>query len=120
MISPRGPLATRRMAAHWVVLTAGLADHARHRPGELSGGQRQRVAIARALAASPRVLLADEPTGQLDAETGRQIVRLLRSVIRSEGITALPATHGPTLMDMADSVLYLSDGEIVNEAISPG
>jgi putative ABC transport system ATP-binding protein len=90
----------------------GLADHARHRPGELSGGQQQRVAIARALATRPRVLLADEPTGQLDAETGKQIMRLLRSVVRSEGVTALLATHDPTLMDVADSVLNLSDGTI--------
>ena len=90
----------------------GLADHARHRPGELSGGQQQRVAIARALATRPRVLLADEPTGQLDAETGKQIMRLLRSVVRSEGVTALLATHDPTLMDVADTVLNLSDGTI--------
>ena len=90
----------------------GLADHARHRPGELSGGQQQRVAIARALASRPRLLLADEPTGQLDVETGKQIMRLLRSVVRSEGVTALVATHDPTLMDIADSVLQLTDGTI--------
>jgi putative ABC transport system ATP-binding protein len=70
------------------------------------------VAIARALATRPKVLLADEPTGQLDAETGKQIMRLLRSVVRSEGVTALLATHDPTLMDVADSVLNLSDGTI--------
>jgi putative ABC transport system ATP-binding protein len=91
----------------------GLADHSRHRPGELSGGQQQRVAIARALATRPRLLLADEPTGQLDADTGKQIMRLLRSVVRSEGVTALVATHDPTLIDMADSVLHLADGAIV-------
>jgi putative ABC transport system ATP-binding protein len=90
----------------------GLADHSRHRPGELSGGQQQRVAIARALATRPRLLLADEPTGHLDAETGKQIMRLLRSVVRSEGVTALLATHDPTLMDIADSVLHLADGTI--------
>ena len=90
----------------------GLAGHARHRPGELSGGQQQRVAIARALATRPRLLLADEPTGQLDAETGKQIMRLLRSVVRSEGVTALVATHDPTLIDLADSVLHLADGTI--------
>jgi putative ABC transport system ATP-binding protein len=90
----------------------GLDGHSRHRPGELSGGQQQRVAVARALAARPRLLLADEPTGQLDAETGKQIMRLLRSVVRSEGVTALVATHDPALVDIADSVLYLADGTV--------
>jgi putative ABC transport system ATP-binding protein len=90
----------------------GLADHARQRPGELSGGQQQRVAIARALAARPALLLADEPTGQLDTETGRQIMRLLRTVVRSEGVTALVATHDPVLIGLADSVLELEDGQI--------
>ena len=95
----------------------GLADHARQRPGELSGGQQQRVAIARALATRPALLLADEPTGQLDQETGKQIMRLLRAVVRSEGVTALVATHDPALLDIADSVLQLEDGKIVQ---SPG
>jgi putative ABC transport system ATP-binding protein len=90
----------------------GLADHAKQRPGELSGGQQQRVAIARALATRPSLLLADEPTGQLDRETGRQIMRLLRTVMESEGVTALVATHDPVLIDLADSVLLLSDGRI--------
>jgi putative ABC transport system ATP-binding protein len=90
----------------------GLADHARQRPGELSGGQQQRVAIARALATRPALLLADEPTGQLDQETGKQIMRLLRAVVRSEGVTALVATHDPALIDIADSVLHLADGKI--------
>jgi putative ABC transport system ATP-binding protein len=90
----------------------GLEGHSRHRPGEMSGGQQQRVAIARALATRPRLLLADEPTGQLDAETGKQIMRLIRSVVRSEGVTALLATHDPTLIEIADSVLHLADGTI--------
>ena len=90
----------------------GLSDHARQRPGELSGGQQQRVAIARALAGSPQVLLADEPTGQLDSETGKQIMRLLRTVVQSEGVTALVATHDPNLIGIADSVLDLEDGKI--------
>jgi putative ABC transport system ATP-binding protein len=90
----------------------GLSDHSRQRPGELSGGQQQRVAIARALATRPALLLADEPTGQLDRETGRQIMRLLRAVVRSEGVTALVATHDPVLIDLADSVLHLTDGKI--------
>ncbi|GAA4017425.1 ABC transporter ATP-binding protein [Streptomyces plumbiresistens] len=91
----------------------GLADHAQQRPGELSGGQQQRVAIARALANSPSLLVADEPTGQLDAETGHAVMELLRAVVRSEQVTALVATHDANLLDLADRVLELSDGEIV-------
>ena len=90
----------------------GLGEHAKQRPGELSGGQQQRVAIARALAGRPQVLLADEPTGQLDSETAKQIMRLLRAVVQSEGVTALVATHDPGLIDIADSVLVLEDGTI--------
>ena len=90
----------------------GLSPHARQRPGELSGGQQQRVAIARALAGRPDLLLADEPTGQLDSETAKQIMRLLRVVVQSEQVTALVATHDPNLIDLADRVLHLEDGEI--------
>ncbi|QNP65731.1 ABC transporter ATP-binding protein [Streptomyces genisteinicus] len=91
----------------------GLADHAAQRPGELSGGQQQRVAIARALANRPALLIADEPTGQLDAETGLAVMELLRAVVRSEGVTALVATHDAQLLQLADRVLELRDGEIV-------
>ncbi|MCX5340182.1 ABC transporter ATP-binding protein [Streptomyces sp. R-74717] len=91
----------------------GLADHAAQRPGELSGGQQQRVAIARALANRPALLIADEPTGQLDAETGLAVMELLRAVVRSEGVTALVATHDAQLLGLADRVLELSDGHIV-------
>lgn len=90
----------------------GLADHAAQRPGELSGGQQQRVAIARALANRPALLIADEPTGQLDAETGHAVMELLRAVVRSESATALVATHDANLLDLADRVLELRDGEI--------
>ncbi|MEU8353996.1 ABC transporter ATP-binding protein [Streptomyces sp. NPDC048845] len=90
----------------------GLTDHAAQRPGELSGGQCQRVAIARALANRPVLLIADEPTGQLDAETGLAMMELLRAVVRSEGVTALVATHDTQLLDLADRVLELSDGTI--------
>ncbi|MEU9578082.1 ABC transporter ATP-binding protein [Streptomyces chilikensis] len=91
----------------------GLAGHAAQRPAELSGGQQQRVATARALANSPALLIADEPTGQLDAETGHSVMELLRAVVRSEGVTALVATHDNTLLDLADRVLELADGEVV-------
>ncbi|MEU8674905.1 ABC transporter ATP-binding protein [Streptomyces sp. NPDC048560] len=94
----------------------GLGDHARQRPGELSGGQQQRVAIARALANRPALLIADEPTGQLDAETGLAVMELLRAVVRSEGVTALVATHDAQLLGLADRVLELSDGHIVEHA----
>ncbi|MGW0814575.1 ABC transporter ATP-binding protein [Streptomyces viridiviolaceus] len=93
----------------------GLAEHAAQRPGELSGGQQQRVAIARALANNPALLVADEPTGQLDAETGHAVMELLRAVVRSEQVTALVATHDATLLDLADRVLELRDGEIVEQ-----
>jgi putative ABC transport system ATP-binding protein len=92
----------------------GLEEYAGKRPGELSGGQQQRVAVARALAGRPELLIADEPTGQLDSETGRQIIRLLRTVIQSEGITALVASHDTELMDLADDVLRLEDGRLVS------
>jgi putative ABC transport system ATP-binding protein len=93
----------------------GLGDHVDQRPGELSGGQQQRVAIARALANQPALIIADEPTGQLDSDTGRAIMQLLRAVVRSEGVTALVATHDPALMELADRVLDLRDGRIVEE-----
>jgi putative ABC transport system ATP-binding protein len=94
----------------------GLGGRANHRPHELSGGEQQRVAIARALANRPDVLLADEPTGQLDSHTGRSIMSLLRAVVRSEGVTALIATHDPMLIDLADRVVELRDGRIVDGA----
>jgi putative ABC transport system ATP-binding protein len=94
----------------------GLGEHTKQRPGELSGGQQQRVAIARALAGSPQVLLADEPTGQLDSETAKQIMRLLHAVVESEGVTILVATHDPNLIGIADTVLELEDGKIKGSA----
>jgi putative ABC transport system ATP-binding protein len=90
----------------------GLDDHAEQRPNELSGGEQQRVAIARALAGSPQLLIADEPTGQLDSETGLQVMRLLQTVVRAEGITALVATHDAGIVDLADRVLTLEDGKM--------
>ena len=94
----------------------GLADHARQRPSELSGGQQQRVAIARALANSPRVLIADEPTGHLDADTSAAILALLHSIVRSEGMTAIISTHDASVQALADQTLRLADGELVGTA----
>ncbi|WP_067510422.1 ABC transporter ATP-binding protein [Actinoplanes sp. TFC3] len=90
----------------------GLGAQANQRPYEMSGGQQQRVAVARALANDPPLLIADEPTGQLDSETGRAIMDLLRALVDARGMTALVATHDPSLMDRADRVLTLRDGRL--------
>ncbi|GAA0579947.1 ABC transporter ATP-binding protein [Paractinoplanes ferrugineus] len=104
--------AERERRVDLLLQLVGLAEHARQRPGELSGGQQQRVAIARALAASPRLLIADEPTGQLDAETGLSVMALLRGVVESEGVTALVSTHDPVMMALADRVIHIADGQL--------
>ena len=108
------PSANRDQRVAMMLEIVGLSEHAVHRPDELSGGQQQRIAIARALAGSPQLLIADEPTSQLDLETGRQIMRLLLTVVRSEGITALVATHDEALMDLADEIIRLDDGQIAS------
>ncbi len=106
------PAKQREERARTLLALVGLAEHAAQRPGELSGGQQQRVAVARALANEPALIIADEPTGQLDSETGRSIMQLLRAVVRSEGVTALVATHDPALIELADDVVELRDGRI--------
>ncbi|WP_033341343.1 ABC transporter ATP-binding protein [Catenuloplanes japonicus] len=108
----RTPAAEREKRVQLLLELVGLADHARQRPGEMSGGQQQRVAIARALAASPRLLIADEPTGQLDAETGLAVMALLRGIVESEGVTALVSTHDPVMMALADRVINIHDGQV--------
>jgi putative ABC transport system ATP-binding protein len=90
----------------------GLSRWMDHRPDEMSGGQQQRVAIARALVTRPDLILADEPTGELDTTTGRQIFALLRQVVEVEGITVLTATHDPLIDEYADLVHELQDGRI--------
>src|SRR3954463_2878020 len=110
----RTPVAEREQRVALLLELVGLGDHARQRPGELSGGQQQRVAIARALANRPALLIADEPTGQLDADTGLAVMELIRAVVRSEGVTALVATHDSQLLAPADRVLELRDGCIVS------
>jgi len=105
--------AARRERVAYLLDLVGLSGHADQRPAELSGGQQQRVAIARALANSPRLLIADEPTGQLDAETGASVMALLRDVVRSEGMTAIISTHDLTLQALADETLHLQDGVVV-------
>jgi putative ABC transport system ATP-binding protein len=107
------PIAREERVAHLLDLV-GLSGSANQRPGELSGGQQQRVAIARALANSPRLLIADEPTGQLDAETGAAVMELLRSVVRAEGMTAIISTHDPALQAMADQTVRIADGVVLD------
>jgi putative ABC transport system ATP-binding protein len=95
-----------------VLTQLGMAHRLKHRPSQLSGGERQRVAIARALMNSPRVLFADEPTGNLDAETGRQIMGVLESLHRQQNQTIVMVTHDRTLARQADRVLVLKDGRL--------
>jgi putative ABC transport system ATP-binding protein len=93
----------------------GLADRASHRPSELSGGQQQRVAIARALVSRPKVVFADEPTGNLDSGTSREILALLRSSVDDLGQTTVMVTHDPAAAAIADRILFLADGRIVRD-----
>ena len=108
----RTPVAEREQRVKLLLDLVGLTAHGKQRPGELSGGQQQRVAIARALANTPRLLIADEPTGQLDRATGRSVMRLLRAIIAAEHVTALVATHDPAMVELADRVLTLRDGQL--------
>ncbi len=94
----------------------GLADHAAQRPGELSGGQQQRVGIARAIVARPRVLIADEPTGQLDSRTATTVMDLIGELVHTQGIAAVVSTHDPLLVQRADRVVELHDGRITSES----
>ena len=91
----------------------GLSGHVNQRPGELSGGQQQRVALARALASRPGLLLADEPTGQLDSETGLEIMTLIARLAKEEMMTTVVTTHDPVLLSLADRVVELVDGHLV-------
>jgi putative ABC transport system ATP-binding protein len=104
-----GPLASRVRTA---LEQVGLADRARHRPSELSGGQQQRVAVARALVSEPAVVLADEPTANLDSRTGQDVIELMRRLNRERGTTFVFSTHDPRIMAAADRVLELSDGRL--------
>jgi ABC-type lipoprotein export system ATPase subunit len=85
-----------------------------HRPYELSGGQQQRVAIARALANEPQLILADEPTGELDSGTAREILQLFLEIVKEENITILMASHDPLVDDYVDTILQLQDGQILS------
>ncbi len=93
----------------------GLADRVHHRPNELSGGERQRVAIARALANDPEILFADEPTGNLDSESGGTILELLKRLSTEDGKTVIIVTHDPDAAAIAERIIHLHDGRVVEE-----
>ena len=90
----------------------GLGDRLQHKPLELSGGQQQRVAIARAIANDPAIILADEPTGNLDLKTGKEIINLLRRLDKEKGVTIISATHDPKMVDVSDRIFWIRDGRV--------
>jgi len=115
-------LAGRRPDAAWVdhvVDVVGLTSRLDHRPAELSGGQQQRVAVARALATRPRIVLADEPTGNLDSRTSAEILGFMRQAAREMGQTIVMVTHDPVAAAYADRAVFLADGRIVDDIAAP-
>jgi putative ABC transport system ATP-binding protein len=116
-----------RLAGHkfdrtWVdsiIETVGLRERLSHRPSELSGGQQQRVAVARALASRPQIVLADEPTGNLDSRAGAEILSFMRSAVRELGQTIVMVTHDPVAASYADRAVFLADGRIVGDLADP-
>ncbi len=102
-----------------VIDTVGLRDRLKHRPSQLSGGQQQRVAVARALASRPRIIFADEPTGNLDSRTGAEILSFMGEAVREHGQTIVMVTHDPVAAAYADRVIFLVDGHIVDEMQEP-
>jgi putative ABC transport system ATP-binding protein len=115
-------IAGRRPDKAWVdavLARVGLGDRRRHRPAELSGGQQQRVAVARALVAEPTVLLADEPTGNLDSRSSAEVLALLREAVDDYGQTTVMVTHDPTAAATADRVVFLADGLLVSDLEQP-
>jgi putative ABC transport system ATP-binding protein len=110
----------RAQRARELLAGVGLADRVTHKPSELSGGERQRVAIARALANGPEILLADEPTGNLDSETGSSILDLLKRLSEKEGKTMILVTHDPDAAAIADRIVRLRDGRVIAEHVRGG
>jgi putative ABC transport system ATP-binding protein len=115
-------LAKRDYDDQWigsVVKTVRLEDRLDHRPAELSGGQQQRVAVARALAGKPKIIFADEPTGNLDSRAGTEILRFMRQAVIDYDQTIVMVTHDPVAASYANRVLFLSDGHIVSQLFEP-
>ena len=110
------PAWKRKDIAMTALERVGMADRARHRPGEMSGGQQQRVAIARAIAADPPIIMADEPTGALDTKTGRHVLEILRELYRA-GTTVLLITHDENIAANAKRVVRLSDGRVISDQL---
>ena len=111
----RVPKAERADWVAYLIDAVGLDEHRDHRPAELSGGQRQRVAIARALANKPRIVLADEPTANLDSETGEQIIELMKRMNAELGTTFVFSTHDPAIVGIADHIIRLHDGLVIED-----
>jgi len=111
------PKKEREKRAIQLLEMVGLADRANHRPDELSGGEQQRVAIVRALANKPSIVLADEPTGDLDTKTGTEVVHTLRNLSKLEGATVIVVTHDPIVADLANKVFEMRDGQIIGERL---
>ena len=109
------PTTTRQQRAKQLLEMVGLGKRINHRPDELSGGEQQRVAIARALANKPTIVLADEPTGDLDSKTGKEVVNFLQNLSKHEGATVIVVTHDPSIAAMATRVFEMRDGQIIKE-----
>ena len=106
----------RRLAAD-ALGQLGLADRIHHRPNQLSGGQQQRVAIARSMVANPRVILADEPTGALDTDTGNEIMGILSDLVKDRGITLVVVTHEPHIANWSNRSIFMRDGRIIEDSL---
>ncbi len=113
MLFARVPPPRRRERAHRLLEEVGLAERMDHKPTELSGGEQQRVAIARALANDPDIILADEPTGNLDSHTGAEVMATLTRLNREQGRTILVVSHDPHVMDFVDLAVHLLDGNVL-------
>jgi len=112
--------ADRKKRVNEMLEAVGLTDRAHHRPDQLSGGQQQRVAVARALATNPKLILADEPTANLDTENGKQVMDIMQRLNKETGVTFVFATHDPRVINYANRVVTLQDGLITEDSKTNG